>query len=45
MDTAGGVVTLVGEIASEAARENAVRMAWSVAGVTEVRDRLDTDNL
>lgn len=45
VDTAGGVVTLDGKIASEAERENAVSMAWSVAGVTEVRDRLGMDAL
>ena len=44
VDTSGGVVTLDGEISSEAERENAVSMAWSVAGVTEVRDELDLEH-
>jgi hyperosmotically inducible protein len=44
VDTSGGVVTLDGEIASEAERNNAVSMAWSVAGVTAVRDELDVEH-
>lgn len=44
VDTDGGTVTLEGEVGSQAEKESAVSMAWSVAGVTEVKDRLSVEH-
>jgi hyperosmotically inducible protein len=40
VDTRGGVVTLTGEVESEAARAAAIRIARETEGVTNVEDRL-----